>query len=250
MKKDSLFRKYLFFMLCSALVVGTVTFYFHISDKKKNTTTIIIDNDIKITTSLTNLTETKVTTRKTTTNTQTSSVPSKQKTVSTTADTTEFLCLDINSASAEELMKLHGIGEKTAEEIITYREQNNGFANIEEILKVNGIGEKTFEAIKDHIYVTYPVYEDVTEEKYVYEEDDVESNSDTSPTLEDLAPININTADFDTLILLPHVDEAIAEQIISFRENNGGFQNEYELIMMDGLTRSEVADIKEYIEIK
>ena len=248
MKKDSLFRKYLFFMLCSALVVGTATFYFHISDKKKNTTTIIINNDIEKTTAPPNITETKMTTRKTTSKTQTSSVPSKHKTVSTTAETTEFLWLDINSASAEELMKLHGIGEKTAEEIITYREQNNGFANIEEIMKVNGIGEKTFEAIKEHIYVTDPVYEDVTEEKH--EEEAAENITDTSPTLEELVPIDINTADFDTLILLPHVDEAIAEQIISFRESKGGFQSEYELIMMDGLTRSEVADIKEYIEIK
>ncbi len=248
MKKDSLFRKYLFFMLCSALVVGTATFYFHISDKKKNTTTIIIDNNIEYSTSLTNMTETKMTTRKTTSKIQTSSVSSKHKNVSTTAETTEFLWLDINSASAEELMKLHGIGEKTAEEIITYREQNNGFANIEEIMKVNGIGEKTFEAIKEHIYVTDPVYEDVTEEEH--EEEAAENITDTSPTLEELAPININTADFDTLILLPHVDEAIAEQIINFRESKGVFQSEYELIMMDGLTRSEVADIKEYIEIK
>lgn len=249
MKKDSLFRKYLFFMLCSALVVGTATFYFHISDKKKNTTTIIIDNNIERIKATTNMTEAKTTSRKITTKAQTTSVPSKHKTVLTTAETTEFLSLDINFASAEELMKLHGIGEKTAAEIISYREQNNGFANIEEIMKVNGIGEKTFESIKDHIYVTDPVYEDVTEE-YEYEDDNIESNSDNSPTLEDLAPININTADFDTLILLPHVDEAIAEQIISFRENKGGFQNEYELIMLDGLTRSEVADIKEYIEIK
>lgn len=248
MKKDSLFRKYLFFMLCSALVVGTATFYFHISDKKKNTTTIIIDNNIEYSTSLTKMTETKMTTRKTTSKIQTSSVSSKHKNVSTTAETTEFLWLDINSASAEELMKLHGIGEKTAEEIIAYREKNNGFSNIEEIMKVSGIGEKTFEAIREHIYVIDPVYEDITEEDY--HEEVTDDNTDIPPTLEELAPIDINTANFDTLILLPHVDEAIAEQIISFRENNGGFQSEYELIMMDGLTRSEVADIKEYIKIK
>ena len=110
MKKDSLFGKYLFFMLCSALVVVTAAFYFHISDKKKNTTTIIIDNDIEVSASLTNITETKTTLRKTTSKTQTSSEPSKHKTVSTTADITEYLILDINTASAEELMKLHGIG--------------------------------------------------------------------------------------------------------------------------------------------
>lgn len=61
--------------------------------------------------------------------------------------------LDINTATAEELIRLSGIGEKRAADIITYRETNGGFSCIEDIMQVSGIGEKTFEKIKEEITV-------------------------------------------------------------------------------------------------
>lgn len=61
--------------------------------------------------------------------------------------------LDINTATAEELIRLSGIGEKRAADIIAYRERNGGFSSIEDIMKVSGIGEKTFEKIKNEITV-------------------------------------------------------------------------------------------------
>lgn len=61
--------------------------------------------------------------------------------------------LNINTADAEELTRLSGIGEKRAADIIAYREANGGFSCIEDMMKVSGIGEKTFEKIKDEITV-------------------------------------------------------------------------------------------------
>lgn len=61
--------------------------------------------------------------------------------------------VNINTDSVEELEKLDGIGEKTAERIINYRRQNGDFEVIEDIMRVNGIGKKKFEAIKDFICV-------------------------------------------------------------------------------------------------
>ena len=60
--------------------------------------------------------------------------------------------ININTADAEELMKLKGVGEKTAEKIIEYRAQTP-FEKPEDIMNVKGIGEKKFEDIKDHICV-------------------------------------------------------------------------------------------------
>lgn len=65
---------------------------------------------------------------------------------------TERLMVNINTADAAELMKLKGVGEKTAEKIIEYREQTP-FAAIEDIMNVNGIGEKKFEDIREMICV-------------------------------------------------------------------------------------------------
>ncbi len=61
--------------------------------------------------------------------------------------------VNINTDSPEELEKLDGIGEKTAERIINYRKQNGDFEVIEDIMRVSGIGKKKFEAIKDFICV-------------------------------------------------------------------------------------------------
>lgn len=61
--------------------------------------------------------------------------------------------VNINEASAEELMTLSGIGETKAASIIAYREENGAFSSIEEIQNVSGIGEATFANLKDYITV-------------------------------------------------------------------------------------------------
>lgn len=61
--------------------------------------------------------------------------------------------ININTASAEELKTIPGIGDATAQNIIDYREQNGGFSSIEDIKKVDRIGDKTFEKLKDKIDV-------------------------------------------------------------------------------------------------
>lgn len=59
--------------------------------------------------------------------------------------------VNINTATAEELQTLNGIGPKMAERIIEHRKTNGAFKSIEEIKKVRGIGDKKFEKFKDHI---------------------------------------------------------------------------------------------------
>lgn len=61
------------------------------------------------------------------------------------------LPVSINSGSMEALMLLNGIGEKTAQKIIDYRQSQGGFKTIEEIKNVPGIGDKKFEQIKNDI---------------------------------------------------------------------------------------------------
>jgi len=61
--------------------------------------------------------------------------------------------VDINTASLEELDKLPGIGQTTAQRIIAYRTDNGPFGSIEDIINVSGIGTATYEEIKDLITV-------------------------------------------------------------------------------------------------
>ena len=61
--------------------------------------------------------------------------------------------LNINAATAEELMELDGIGEKLAQRIIDYRSEHGVFSQTEGIMLIPGIGEKVYENIKDKIAV-------------------------------------------------------------------------------------------------
>ena len=61
--------------------------------------------------------------------------------------------VNINTAGAEELMTLSGIGEARAEAILSYREESGDFSSIEDIKNVTGIGDGIFERIKNRITV-------------------------------------------------------------------------------------------------
>ena len=61
--------------------------------------------------------------------------------------------ININTANANLLQTLPGIGPVLSERIIDYRNQNGLFGVINEIKDVSGIGEKKYEGIKDLICV-------------------------------------------------------------------------------------------------
>ncbi len=61
--------------------------------------------------------------------------------------------VNINTATAEELSTLEGIGEMKAASIIEFRDNHGNFTKIEDLKNVKGIGDKIFEKIKDQITV-------------------------------------------------------------------------------------------------
>ena len=61
--------------------------------------------------------------------------------------------IDINTATAEQLSQLKGIGASHAAAIIAYREKNGPFQNPEDLVQVPRIGRKTFEKNKALIVV-------------------------------------------------------------------------------------------------
>jgi len=63
--------------------------------------------------------------------------------------------VNINTASAQELALLPGIGPKKAQDIITHREKQP-FKQVEDILKVKGIGRSTLKKIQAYVSVTGP----------------------------------------------------------------------------------------------
>ena len=64
--------------------------------------------------------------------------------------------ININTASAEELAQLKGVGPSHAAKIVAYREKNGPFKTPEDLTQVSGIGQKTLDANLDSIIVQDP----------------------------------------------------------------------------------------------
>lgn len=69
-----------------------------------------------------------------------------------TSDASDQL-VNINTAGIDELTTLNGIGEKKAQAILTYREEQGLFATLEDLKNIPGIGDKTFENLKPYITI-------------------------------------------------------------------------------------------------
>ena len=67
--------------------------------------------------------------------------------------TAAFAQVNINTATADELAKLNGIGKVKAEAIVAYRTANGKFKAVEDLNKVTGIGDKTLEKLKADLTV-------------------------------------------------------------------------------------------------
>ncbi|MFH1665223.1 MAG: helix-hairpin-helix domain-containing protein [Candidatus Omnitrophota bacterium] len=59
--------------------------------------------------------------------------------------------VDINTATAEQISVIPGIGETLAARIVEYRQNTGHFRGKEDLLKVKGIGEKKLEKIKEYV---------------------------------------------------------------------------------------------------
>ena len=59
--------------------------------------------------------------------------------------------INVNTADAELLTELPGVGPSRAEAIIEYREANGAFESADDLAKVSGIGASTIEGLRDQV---------------------------------------------------------------------------------------------------
>jgi competence protein ComEA len=61
--------------------------------------------------------------------------------------------VNINTATAQQLAELPGVGERLAARIVEYRQKSGPFKSPQELMNVQGVGEKNFARIQPHLTV-------------------------------------------------------------------------------------------------
>ena len=160
-----------------------------------------------------------------------------------TVSVTESGLININTATAETLQTLSGIGETKAAAIVEYRETHGGFSDISEITNVSGIGNGIFEKIRDKITTGESV---PSTEKLSETTKPLVSVTESVP---ENGLININTATAETLQTLSGIGETKAAAIVEYRETHGAFSDISEITNVSGIGEKIFEKIRNNITV-
>lgn len=131
--------------------------------------------------------------------------------------------LDLNTATANQLQKIYGVGKKLSQRIIEYRNKfQNGFAADIELTEIWGLSPEVIDRIKKEFTVKTP---------------------------RELKKINLNTATRDDLVTIPYIDYEIAHQIIEERTLREGFKSLNDLTKVEQFSASKLEIIKLYLHL-
>lgn len=129
---------------------------------------------------------------------------------------------DLNTATAAQLKKVYGIGEKLSERIVAYRVKYGDFVADVQLQEVYGLSPEVIErALKDF----------------------------TVKTGKPISKININTATLDQLVTIKYIDYEIAHNIIEQRTLREGFKTFDELAKVKDFPVKKSEIIKLYLSI-
>tara|TARA_R110001583_G_scaffold10696_3_gene49007 strand:+ start:107 stop:550 length:444 start_codon:yes stop_codon:yes gene_type:complete len=129
---------------------------------------------------------------------------------------------DLNSATAEELRSVNGIGEKLSQRIVKFRDHLGGFLVEEQLSHVYGLEpEVVARVLKDYRVLESPA----------------------------ISKININQASSRDLSKLVYIKYDVAARIVAFREANGGIASFDELIEIEDFPSEKLDIIKLYLQL-
>ena len=114
----------------------------------------------------------------------------------------KLIVIDINLATAEDLMKVYGIGPALSERILAEKKKFGSFLSMNQIDFIWGLSPEVVESIKKHFKIINPP---------------------------EVAKIKINDASIKELQQFPYFNYTIAKKIVVYRSMNGTIQSVSEL---------------------
>ena len=166
---------------------------------------------------------------------------------------------DINLATRESLDNMNGINRSVAEGILSYQEKAGKIHDLDELLGVYGIAERTLSVIKEHFYVAEA--DRVTAASKTTAEKATSAVTTTvgttapaavttaETTVTEIVKVNNNEADAGALARGLGISEELAERVIELRVRIGRFENDLELLYVEGFTKEKLLEIRDKIDI-
>lgn len=131
------------------------------------------------------------------------------------------LVVDINKADTTELQSIRGLGPVFSRRIVSYRDLLGGYYAIDQLLEVYGMDTTRFNHIKNQI-----------------------SLSD-----EPVKKINLNTADFATLLRHPYLNRNQVNSILQIRNQHGPYKSIEQIKSSKLISDSLFAKISPYLSV-
>lgn len=132
------------------------------------------------------------------------------------------ILVNINTATEIDFQKLKGIGEAYSKRIVAYREKLGGFVSVEQLREVYGMTDELYNRISANLKIGS----------------------------EPIRTININTADFKTLVSHPYIDKNIASAILNYRDFAKTIKSIDELVKQKAISQSDYDKISKYISVE
>lgn len=129
------------------------------------------------------------------------------------------ILIELNSADSLALLQLTGIGPVFASRILKYRNLLGGFYGKHQLLEVYGFPEETYHAISENL---------------------------TTDSLQ-VEKLRINFAGYAELIRHPYFEKSNVEAILNFRQNNGPFSSQEQLLTEGLIDTASFVFIRPYI---
>jgi DNA uptake protein ComE-like DNA-binding protein len=142
--------------------------------------------------------------------------------ISIERDENEISIIELNSATKEQLKKIRGIGEKTAERLIVYRTQLGGYSNLNQLDDVYGLDS----TIKNNKTTYFIINTEV------------------------LSKIRINNVTFKELLYHPYCDYNTTKKIINYREMHGDFISIEQILENNLIKAKQYRKIAPYLTLK
>ena len=149
----------------------------------------------------------------------------RQNSVKTVTESkpSETIILDLNSASAEDLKIINGVGEVLSQRIVKYRSSIGGFLSPVQLNDVYGLSPEVIDRINQKFQIL---------------------------TRPDITIRNINSITTSELAEIPYINEVLAREIINYRKLNEGISSFEELAKINRFPSDKIDRIKLYLAVE